>query len=160
MGSRLCPAPFFFWGTYERGQPMEHKTKYRQLTEAYLHALGVITESPATWAAFLCSAAYTYEERFQSQVLLHHQRPGIKAVATLNQWDREKTGILFVARTESLFLMQNIQNVLRMSLTIKTRRGAAPPVSSRGPYTKANRGLRGTTCLGVVEKKPGQLCAY
>lgn len=69
---------------------MEHKTKYRQLTEAYLHALGVITESPATWAAFLCSAAYTYEERFQSQVLLHHQRPGIKAVATLNQWDREK----------------------------------------------------------------------
>ena len=90
MGSRLCPAPFFFWGTYERGQPMEHKTKYRQLTEAYLHALGVITESPATWAAFLCSAAYTYEERFQSQVLLHHQRPGIKAVATLNQWDREK----------------------------------------------------------------------
>lgn len=49
--------------------------------------------------------------------------------------------------------MQNIQNVLRMSLTIKTRRGAAPPVSSRGPYTKANRGLRGTTCLGVVEKK-------
>lgn len=69
---------------------MEHKTKYRQLTEAYLHALGVITESPATWAAFLCSAAYTYEERFQSQVLLHHQRPGVKAVATLNQWDREK----------------------------------------------------------------------
>ena len=55
-----------------------------------MHALGVITESPATWAAFLCSAAYTYEERFQSQVLLHHQRPGIKAVATLNQWDREK----------------------------------------------------------------------
>lgn len=40
-----------------------------------MHALGVITESPATWAAFLCSAAYTYEERFQSQVLLHHQRP-------------------------------------------------------------------------------------
>lgn len=69
---------------------MEHKTKYRQLTEAYLHALGVITESTATWAAFLCSAAYTYEERFQSQVLLHHQRPGVKAVATLNQWDREK----------------------------------------------------------------------
>lgn len=69
---------------------MEHKTKYKQLTEAYLHALGVITESTATWAAFLCSAAYTYEERFQSQVLLHHQRPGIKAVATLNQWDREK----------------------------------------------------------------------
>lgn len=55
-----------------------------------MHALGVITESPATWAAFLCSAAYTYEERFQSQVLLHHQRPGVKAVATLNQWDREK----------------------------------------------------------------------
>lgn len=69
---------------------MEHKTKYKQLTEAYLHALGVITESTATWAEFLCSAAYTYEERFQSQVLLHHQRPGIKAVATLNQWDREK----------------------------------------------------------------------
>ena len=69
---------------------MEHKTKYRQLTEAYLHALGVITESPTTWAAFLCSAAYTYEERFHSQVLLHHQRPGVKAVATLNQWDREK----------------------------------------------------------------------
>lgn len=69
---------------------MEHKTKYKQLTEAYLHALGVITESTATWAAFLSSAAYTYEERFQSQVLLHHQRPGIKAVATLNQWDREK----------------------------------------------------------------------
>lgn len=55
-----------------------------------MHALGVITESPTTWAAFLCSAAYTYEERFQSQVLLHHQRPGVKAVATLNQWDREK----------------------------------------------------------------------
>ena len=55
-----------------------------------MHALGVITESTATWAAFLCSAAYTYEERFQSQVLLHHQRPGVKAVATLNQWDREK----------------------------------------------------------------------
>lgn len=55
-----------------------------------MHALGVITESPATWAAFLCSAAYTYEERFQSQVLLHHQRSGVKAVATLNQWDREK----------------------------------------------------------------------
>ena len=55
-----------------------------------MHALGVITESPATWAAFLCSAAYTYEERFQSQVLLHHQRPGVKAVTTLNQWDREK----------------------------------------------------------------------
>lgn len=69
---------------------MEHKTKYKQLTEAYLHALGVITESTATWAEFLCSAAYTYEERFQSQVLLHHQRPGVKAVATLNQWDREK----------------------------------------------------------------------
>lgn len=69
---------------------MEHKTKYKQLTEAYLHALGIITESTATWAAFLCSAAYTYEERFQSQVLLHHQRPGVKAVATLNQWDREK----------------------------------------------------------------------
>ena len=69
---------------------MEHKTKYKQLTEAYLHALGVITESTATWAAFLSSAAYTYEERFQSQVLLHHQRPGVKAVATLNQWDREK----------------------------------------------------------------------
>ena len=69
---------------------MEHKTKYKQLTEAYLHALGVITESTATWATFLSSAAYTYEERFQSQVLLHHQRPGIKAVATLNQWDREK----------------------------------------------------------------------
>ena len=69
---------------------MKHKTKYKQLTEAYLHALGVITESTATWAEFLCSAAYTYEERFQSQVLLHHQRPGIKAVATLNQWDREK----------------------------------------------------------------------
>lgn len=69
---------------------MEHKTKYKQLTEAYLHALGVITENTATWAEFLCSAAYTYEERFQSQVLLHHQRPGIKAVATLNQWDREK----------------------------------------------------------------------
>lgn len=76
--------------SYERGQPMEHKTKYKQLTEAYLHALGVITESTATWAEFLCSAAYTYEERFQSQVLLHHQRPGVKAVATLNQWDREK----------------------------------------------------------------------
>lgn len=90
---------------------MEHKTKYKQLTEAYLHALGVITESTATWAEFLCSAAYTYEERFQSQVLLHHQRPGVKAVATLNQWDREKTGTLFVERTESLFLMQNIQNV-------------------------------------------------
>src|SRR5699024_5333066 len=90
MGSRLCPAPFLFWGTYERGQPMKHKTKYKQLTEAYLHALGVITESTATWAAFLSSAAYTYEERFQSQVLLHHQRPGVKAVATLNQWDREK----------------------------------------------------------------------
>lgn len=69
---------------------MKHKTKYKQLTEAYLHALGVITESTATWAAFLSSAAYTYEERFQSQVLLHHQRPGVKAVATLNQWDREK----------------------------------------------------------------------
>lgn len=69
---------------------MEHKTKYKQLTEAYLHALGVITENTSTWAAFLCSAAYTYEERFQSQVLLHHQRPGVKAVATLNQWDREK----------------------------------------------------------------------
>lgn len=69
---------------------MEHKTKYKQLTEAYLHALGVITESTATWAEFLCSAAYTYEERFQSQVLLHHRRPGVKAVATLNQWDREK----------------------------------------------------------------------
>lgn len=69
---------------------MEHKTKYRQITEVYLHALGVITESTSTWAAFLCSAAYTYEERFQSQVLLHHQRPGVKAVATLNQWDCEK----------------------------------------------------------------------
>ena len=69
---------------------MKHKTKYKQLTDAYLHALGVITESTATWAAFLSSAAYTYEERFQSQVLLHHQRPGVKAVATLNQWDREK----------------------------------------------------------------------
>lgn len=48
---------------------MEHKTKYKQLTEAYLHALGVITESTATWAAFLSSAAYTYEERFQSHGL-------------------------------------------------------------------------------------------
>ena len=35
--------------------------------------------------------------------------------------------------------MQSIQNVLRMSLTIKTRRGAAPPVSSRGPYTKVQQ---------------------
>lgn len=31
---------------------MEHKTKYKQLTEAYLHALGVITESTATWQNF------------------------------------------------------------------------------------------------------------
>lgn len=132
---------------------MEHKTKYRQLTEAYLHALGVITESTATWAAFLCSAAYTYEERFQSQVLLHHQRPGVKAVATLNQWDREKNRHIIRGSHGIPVFDAKHQNVLRMSLTIKTRRGAAPPVSSRGPYTKANRGLRGTTCSDVVEKK-------
>ena len=130
---------------------MKHKTKYKQLTEAYLHALGVITESTATWAAFLSSAAYTYEGRFQSQVLLHHQRPGVKAVATLNQWDREKNR--HIIRGSHGIPVFDAKHPERMSLTIKTRRGAAPPVSSRGPYTKANRGLRGTTCLGVVEKK-------
>ncbi len=69
---------------------MEYKTKYKQLVEDYLYALGEITESSATWAAFLSSAAYTYEERFQNQVVLYHQRPEVKAVATLSQWDREK----------------------------------------------------------------------
>ena len=69
---------------------MEYKTKYKQLVEDYLYALGEITENSATWAAFLSSAAYTYEERFQNQVVLYHQRPEVKAVATLSQWDREK----------------------------------------------------------------------
>lgn len=90
---------------------MEYKTKYKQLVEDYLYALGEITESSATWAAFLSSAAYTYEERFQNQVVLYHQRPEVKAVATLSQWDREKTGTLCAERTEFLFLMQNIQSM-------------------------------------------------
>ena len=45
------------------------------------------TRNADSWLSFLNSAAYTYNYAYSNQLLIHYQRPGVKAVATLDYWN-------------------------------------------------------------------------
>ena len=47
-----------------------------------------VTQSTESWRAFLNSAAYTYNYSFPNQLLIYHQRPNAKAVATIEYWHK------------------------------------------------------------------------
>lgn len=64
------------------------KVKYENLVDKYKETLHKISVNAEAWKSFLESASYTYMQPFQNQVVLHLYRPGIKAVATKQAWQK------------------------------------------------------------------------
>ena len=62
--------------------------KYENLVDKYKETLHTISADAEAWKSFLESASYTYMQPFQNQVVLHLYRPGIKAVATKQAWQK------------------------------------------------------------------------
>lgn len=48
-----------------------------------------VTRDSTSWKEFLDSASYTYAYSFANQLLIHGQRPGVTAVATMEYWNRK-----------------------------------------------------------------------
>ena len=48
-----------------------------------------VTRDSTSWKEFLDSASYTYAYSFANQLLIHGQRPGVMAVATMEYWNRK-----------------------------------------------------------------------
>lgn len=64
------------------------EVKYENLVDKYKETLHKISVDAEAWKSFLESASYTYMQPFQNQVVLHLYRPGIKAVATKQAWQK------------------------------------------------------------------------
>lgn len=64
------------------------EVKYENLVDKYKETLHTISADAEAWKSFLESASYTYMQPFQNQVVLHLYRPGIKAVATKQAWQK------------------------------------------------------------------------
>lgn len=61
--------------------------KYNDIRELARNLVTNATKSAENWLVFLNSAAYTYNYSYSNQLLIHCQRPGVKAVATLDYWN-------------------------------------------------------------------------
>lgn len=64
------------------------EVKYENLVDKYKETLHTISADAEAWKSFLESASYTYMQPFQNQVVLHLYRPGVKAVATKQAWQK------------------------------------------------------------------------
>lgn len=64
------------------------EVKYENLVDKYKETLRKISVDAEAWKSFLESASYTYMQPFQNQVVLHFYRPGVKAVATKQAWQK------------------------------------------------------------------------
>lgn len=64
------------------------EVKYENLVDKYKETLHKISVDAEAWKSFLESASYTYMQPFQNQVVLHLYRPGVKAVATKQAWQK------------------------------------------------------------------------
>lgn len=80
------PAPFLMKSAEKGLLPME--VKYENLVDKYKETLHKISVDAEAWKSFLESASYTYMQPFQNQVVLHLYRPGVKAVATKQAWQK------------------------------------------------------------------------
>lgn len=62
--------------------------KYEEIRALASTMVENVTQSGERWKEFLDSAAYTYAYSFANQLLIHSQRPGVTAVATIDYWNQ------------------------------------------------------------------------
>ena len=62
--------------------------KYEEIRALASALVEDVTQSGERWKEFLNSAAYTYAYSFANQLLIHSQRPGVTAVATIDYWNQ------------------------------------------------------------------------
>ena len=62
--------------------------QYKEIHDLAGSLIERVTQSTESWRAFLNSAAYTYNYSFPNQLLIYHQRPTAKAVATIEYWNK------------------------------------------------------------------------
>ena len=63
-------------------------SQYQEIHDLAGSLIERVTQSTESWRAFLNSAAYTYNYSFPNQLLIYHQRPSAKAVATIEYWNK------------------------------------------------------------------------
>ena len=65
---------------------MSLNTKYAKLL--YEEMINTVTKSPDEWISFLNTATWLFEYNFSEQLLIYAQNPDVKAVATMEFWNK------------------------------------------------------------------------